>query len=354
MLPNRRCDPVSSCVTQFRFDHGMAWKLKTKDHKSGSIAEHTINQPVALIGRDSNSDVIFKHDRVSRRHVELRKTEDGVLSLVDFSSNGTFIREAKQWKRIDGTRTFDPPVMLRISHWTVQVDENGLDEEPEQQGQRAWDDSVMIPAASLRQRTEAILVFDLCESSLIASTNDHMAYHLKQRLTQIADPILQEFERRFFKSTGDGFLATFGSSEKALDAAKKIEMRIRQRNSRTSNIPIHYRIALHYGDVWAISAGGDDVHGNDINITFRIEGVQSPAFDDCPAALPERDRILCSGRFLDQLDDVIKSDGTQYIDCGAARLKGIVERVKVYWLQRDNIEAEVAADTVQQSAQEYS
>ncbi len=161
-----------------------------------------------------------------------------------------------------------------------------------------------------------------------------MAYHLKQRLTQIAEPILNEFGCRFFKSTGDGFLATFENAERAQKAAVKLEDHVQYRNKRTTNVPIHYRIALHHGEVWAISAGGDDVHGNDVNITFRIEGVQAAAFGEMTELFPKENRILCSGDFH-RLVAASPEPGTSYVRCGTADLKGINEPVEIFWLKTE-------------------
>ncbi len=310
----------------------MPWNIRIKDHESGTVTEQTVDQPTVHIGRDPNSDVLLKHDRVSRRHVEIRKIDGGV-SVVDSSSNGTFMRKARAWIRIEGTAELSPPFTLRIAHWTVKIEDAPAPVPVEEEAEQAWDESIMIPAASLGRRTEAILVFDLCESSLIASNDDHMAYHLKQRLTQIAEPVLDEYERRFFKSTGDGFLATFDDTDKALNAAIKVEDHIQYRNQRTSNLPIHYRIALHYGDVWAISAGGEDVHGHDVNVTFRIEGVQSPAFTEVIELFPKRDRILCSGRFQHAVQDTVERLSQECVHCGAATLKGITDPVDIFWLK---------------------
>jgi class 3 adenylate cyclase len=311
----------------------MAWKLRIKDHNSGAVTENILDQPVAHIGRDPNGDVALKHKHVSRRHVELRAGDAGSMSVVDSSSNGTFVREDDKWVRIERSRELTLPFVLRIAHWTVKIEEGAAPEPSPAEDEQSWDQSVMIPVSSLEQRTESILVFDLCESSLIASKDDHMAYHLKQRLTHIAEPILAEFGCRFFKSTGDGFLTTFEDPDKALQAAVKVEDHIQYRNQRTSNMPIHYRIALHHGDVWAISAGGDDVHGNDVNITFRIEGVQSSAFPDIVTLFPKRDRILCSGAYHKAVGKNVDRLTSECLHCGAATLKGIAEPVGVYWLK---------------------
>lgn len=311
----------------------MAWKLRIKDHDSGAVTENILDQPIAHIGRDPHGDVTLKHERVSRRHVELHAGDAGSVSVVDSSRNGTFVREEDKWVRIGGSRELALPFVLQIAHWTVQIEEGAVPEPAPAEDEQSWEQSVMMSVSSLGQRTESILVFDLCESSQIASKDDHMAYHLKQRLTQIAEPILAEFDRRFLKNTGDGFLATFEDPDKALQAALKVEHHIQYRNQRTSNMPIHYRIALHHGDVWEISAGGDDVHGNDVNITFRIEGVKSSAFPDVVTLFPKRDRILCSGTYHKVVEKSVDRLTTECLHCGAATLKGIVEPIDVYWLK---------------------
>lgn len=182
----------------------------------------------------------------------------------------------------------------------------------------------MIRVASRGQRIEAILVFDICESALIARKDDHLAYHMKQRLMQIAEPIFGQCGCRFYKSKGDGFLATFEDPAKALQAVVKIEGHAKLRNERTSNEPIHYRIALHFGDVWAISAGDGDVHGNDVNITFRIEGVQLSGFDDVAVRFPKRDRMLCSGCFHEAVGGNDLGLPITFVHCDAATLRGII------------------------------
>lgn len=327
----------------------MAWKHRIKDHNSGTVSEQILDQTSAHIGRDLNGGVTLKHDRVSRRHVELRTSAPGTVSVTDSSSNGSFVREDDKWVRIEGSIELPLPFVLRIAHWTLKIEDVAAPQPAADEAEQTWDQSVMIPVASLGHRTEAILVFDLCESSIIASKDDHMAYHLKQRLTQIAEPILDEFGRRFFKSTGDGFLATFEDPEKALEAAIKVEDHIQYRNQRTSNMPIHYRIALHYGDVWAISVGGDDVHGNDVNITFRIEGVQSAAFPSVIARFPKRDRILCSGAYYELVKEKAERAPSEYLHCGAATLKGIVDPVDVYRLKTqhsiENLDSTLAIRT---------
>lgn len=311
----------------------MSWKLRIKDHNSNRVSEKILDKPSAKIGRDPNADVILNHNRVSRRHMELLNVGSDTVSLIDSSTNGTFLRENEKWIRVRKSIEMRLPFVLRIEHWTINVQKVAPRKLTADGDGQTWDQSVMVPASSRGCRTEAILVFDLCESSLIASEDENMAYHLKQRLTQIAEPVIDEFGYRFFKSTGDGFIATFEDVEKSREAAIKLEERIQYRNRRTSNVPIHYRIALHYGDVWTIYAGADDVHGHDVNITFRVEGAQSEAFPSIIASFPRRDRILCSGVYYELAKQNEKYQPSAYLYCGAATLKNIVQPVEIYWLK---------------------
>lgn len=301
----------------------MGWEIRLTDIERGGNTNRSFTQATVRIGRHTDNELVLKHNQMSRLHLTLSKDGEHYFA-EDSSRNGTLLKAGDRWERIEGKVELQLPATLRFADWTAKVD---------YQTDEDWDKSVIIPAGHLVKRTEAILVFDLCESSRIAAENDHMAYHLKQRLMQIADPVLAEFGMRFFKSTGDGFLATFGAASKALAAAAELEHRIKMRNSRTTNPPIHYRLALHYGETWGISSGGQDIHGNDVNITFRIEGVQVDAFPSPQVDLPRKDRILCSEDLLKEIEqrdpDALPSE-TEF--CGAANLKGITEPVNIYWL----------------------
>lgn len=314
----------------------MVWKIVLTNSAGTQKSEKSFDRPLVRIGRDQGNEIIVNHPRISRLHCSLIRNGDQFL-VKDSSRNGVMLQLGSEFKRISGEVAVVPPFRLLLPEWSVEVDwvEQSRHVPPPQPAaeEMQWDQSVIIPAGRLKQRKEAVLVFDLCESSIIASKDDHMAYHLKLRLSQIAEPLLAEHRRRFFKSTGDGFLATFDSCGSALTAATELEERIQQRNERTHNAPIHYRLALHYGDTWEISAGGEDIHGHDVNVTFRIEGVQERAFRQCRVQFPIRDRILCSDDFLTALQRERGDDaGFKFIGCGSAALKGIDEPVAIHWI----------------------
>lgn len=302
----------------------MGWEIRLTDLERGGQTVRSFAHATVRIGRHTDNELVLKHNQVSRLHLTLFKEGDRFFA-EDSSRNGSFLKQGEQWTRLEGKRELTLPAVIRLADWSVRI---------EYQADEEWDKSVIIPAGHLVKRTEAILVFDLCESSRIANENDHMAFHLKQRLMQICDPVLSEHAMRFLKGTGDGFLATFPSSAKAVGAAREIEKRLMVRNARTANEPIHYRIAIHCGETWGISTGGQDIHGNDVNITFRIEGVQREAFQGEVVEFPRMDRLVCSKAALDDVlaHGALPTD-IEPVELGAASLKGIQDPVALYWLK---------------------
>lgn len=302
----------------------MGWEIRLTDIERGGQSARSFANNTVRIGRHTDNELVLTHNQISRLHLTLSKEGERFFA-EDSSRNGSFLKEGDKWSRLAGKTELELPATLRLADWTAQI---------EYRSDEDWDKSVIIPAGHLVKRTEAILVFDLCESSRIANENDHMALHLKQRLMQIADPVLAEHGQRFFKGTGDGFLSTFPAAGKALAAALEMEKRLQHRNSRTANEPIHYRIAIHCGDTWGISTGGQDIHGNDVNITFRIEGVQREAFAAPACDFPRMDRLMCSRQLLDDLQKTeMLPASVQPMEIGSAALKGIQDPVTIYWLK---------------------
>ncbi len=306
----------------------MGWEIRLTDNERGGQTNRSFSQDTVRVGRHSENELVLKHNQISRVHLTVSKAGEQYF-VEDSSRNGSFLKSDDDWIRLEGKSELRLPATIRLADWTIKVD---------YQSDEGWDKSVIIPAGHLVKRTEAIMVFDLCESSRIANENDHMAFHLKARVQQLAEPVLTEYGMRFFKGTGDGFLATFPSATRALTAALELVNRIKYRNSRTTNPPIHYRISLHHGEAWAISTGGQDIHGNDVNIAFRIEGVQQEAFSAPLIDIPKMDRILCSQALL---AGIAQQDGEKITidttEIGAANLKGIHDPVTIH-LVNDSID----------------
>jgi class 3 adenylate cyclase len=93
------------------------------------------------------------------------------------------------------------------------------------------------------------------------------------------------------------------------------------------------RIGLHAGITYLIDEQTRDLHGNDVNVAFRLESIQKSAFDTLEAEFPEQDRVLCTKVFYDKLKDQVISLDVSFVRCGMAALKGIKEPIEVYWVR---------------------
>ncbi len=291
--------------------------------------------PKVTIGRSDDNDIVLPESHVSRQHARLVEENDASV-VEDFgSANGTYVRKGDYFRRVQARSVLPPHATLRIgTDVTVEIDTfrtPGTTVIGPAGGLSAAESSVR----NIRQfaKEQAILVLDLCESSRMASRNEMMAFHLKTRLQMITDAVLAGLAVDFYKSTGDGFLATFGNIGEALEAAKEIRARIRKRNSISRNPPINIRMALHVGKTYVVNESTGDIHGSDVNMAFRLESVQSDAFLAKPQQLPKKDRILCSRAFVERLAPTPAAD--DFVACGQACLKGFRQPVEVFRLKSD-------------------
>src|SRR5690606_15904887 len=72
------------------------------------------------VGRDPSCQVSLPSPNVSRRHVRLELTDQG-LTIADRSSNGTVVND--QWLRHDSMLVTDQALTLQIGAFCVRVEE---------------------------------------------------------------------------------------------------------------------------------------------------------------------------------------------------------------------------------------
>ena len=127
--------------------------------------------------------------------------------------------------------------------------------------------------------------------SAAAQTNESVALGLLAEQVGMVRPVLQSFQGREIKSTGDGLLVEFESALRATECAIEIQRQLRERNSRPGKVPIQIRIGIHLGDV---EQHGDDILGDAVNIAARVEPEAEPGgvcvsqqvYDQVRAKLP--------------------------------------------------------------------
>jgi adenylate cyclase len=119
----------------------------------------------------------------------------------------------------------------------------------------------------MERRLAAILAADVVGYSHMMAEDEAGTYDsLRCALSDIVVPTVEGNGGKLFKTTGDGFLAAFGSVSQALEAAVAIQ-------EAFATKPLTLRIGINLGDV--IAADGD-MFGDGVNIAARLESMAEP------------------------------------------------------------------------------
>ncbi|PCI40834.1 MAG: hypothetical protein COB46_05900 [Rhodospirillaceae bacterium] len=318
----------------------MVWVITVVDTVSKENYVLEIDKPNILVGRRSDNDVVVSNQSVSRAHVTMSRTPTGFVAQDTGSKNGTAFDDNDNWLPLHGSKEFNFPASIRVGsdtfltiNWNDVIDEAeavmaNYDDENDS-------DLSIVDCIDDEEHVAAFLVLDLCRSTDMSNRDETIAYHTKKRLEQMYQKSLNDVAHIFYKSTGDGFLTTFHDARDALKVSSDILHRTRTRNKQSNNPDIDIRISLHFGIFFEIGSDetGRDIHGNDVNITFRIEGLQQESFDDPQTDIPKINRTLCSRAFLDEVEDELQSKGMQVEFCGKAMLKGIQNPMEVFLVE---------------------
>lgn len=311
----------------------MKWNIECLDINTQETAKHSICDSNINIGRSSSNKLTIKNDFISREHLILSSENEIIFAQDCNSANGSYIFVEDHWFKFKGKIKIDLPARIRLGDEIIlnivsSIAQNEvLDNQPPAQSETAENKSQVVNIKDLAH-DDCIMVLDLCDSSQIASTDDAMALHLKNKLESITLPAIKNFNYNFYKNTGDGFLACFHNAKDALNAVKQIFCDIDQRNKRTKNLPIRIRVALHKGKTYRIQNIANDIHGSDVNIAFRIDSLKNSDFINQDFEIQEKDRILCSRSFYDEAW-IFKKDFC-ITKVGHAQLKGIEGQHEIF------------------------
>jgi adenylate cyclase len=166
----------------------------------------------------------------------------------------------------------------------------------------------------VQKRLAAILAADVVGFSRLVGIDelDTLA-RLKTLRTTLIDPALAAHGGRLVKTTGDGLLVEFASAVEALNCAIELQQDMAERNGDTAEERrIVYRMGVHIGEV---IVDGDDILGDGVNITARLEAAADPV------------GICLSARVVDHVRGRIDC---AFDDRGEHRLKNIAEPLRLY------------------------
>ncbi|MBP2234377.1 adenylate cyclase [Sinorhizobium kostiense] len=120
----------------------------------------------------------------------------------------------------------------------------------------------------MERKLAAIVAGDIVGYTRLMSEDESSTYAaLRATFSELITPTVAKHGGRTFKTTGDGFLATFPSVNEALDAAIEIQNGFVER-------PFKMRLGINLGDV--IEDNGD-MFGDGVNVASRLEAMAEPA-----------------------------------------------------------------------------
>jgi class 3 adenylate cyclase len=125
-------------------------------------------------------------------------------------------------------------------------------------------------------------------------------------------PIFEKYNGKVIKKIGDAFLVTFKSPTNSLHCAIQLQKTFYAYNKKfRKNLPIFIRIALHHGEVLVRN---NDIYGDAVNITSRIEGITKP-----------RDVVFSESLLLN-----INKNEIPYTYIGSHKFKGINSPIRLF------------------------
>ncbi|QFU17891.1 adenylate/guanylate cyclase domain-containing protein [Microvirga thermotolerans] len=171
-------------------------------------------------------------------------------------------------------------------------------------------------------RLAAVLVLDVAGYSRLMEADENRTHQeLKRHRAELIDPLISGFRARIVKNTGDGLLAEFGSAIDAVTCALAIQRGMMSRRNGSGADGIVFRAAVNVSD---IIVEEDDIFGDGVNVTARLE------------ALAEPGGICLSQATFEQVRDRILA---RFTDMGEHRLKNIARPVRIYGLSPADIAA---------------
>jgi TolB-like protein/class 3 adenylate cyclase/Tfp pilus assembly protein PilF len=163
------------------------------------------------------------------------------------------------------------------------------------------------------RKLAAILAADVVGYSRMMGEDEAGAAALVRERRETVQPIIAAHNGRVFKTTGDGMFIEFPSVVAAVECALAMQGQMAIGNEAALEAKrVLYRIGVHLGDVLV---EGDDILGDGVNITSRLEGVA------------EAGGVCISGAAYEHVRGRIEAE---FIDLGEKALKNIARPVHVY------------------------
>lgn len=133
---------------------------------------------------------------------------------------------------------------------------------------------------------------------------------LHDAFDNISIPMFEKYGGKVIKKIGDAFLITFKSPTNAVICGIELQNAFEHYNKNAKR-PIHIRVAIHTGEVLIRN---EDVYGDAVNTTARIEGVA------------DADHIV----FSEAVFQAMNKKEIPYIHMGMHKLKGLKYPIRLF------------------------
>ncbi|WP_298260269.1 adenylate/guanylate cyclase domain-containing protein [Bradyrhizobium sp.] len=165
----------------------------------------------------------------------------------------------------------------------------------------------------VERRLAAILAADVAGYSRLMGLDEAGTARILREHRVVTDALTAKHGGRIVKTTGDGVLLEFPSVVDAVECAVAVQAVMAERNE---GIPqdrrMQYRIGINLGD---ILIDGDDILGDSVNVTARLEGIAEPG------------GICISSSAYDQVSGKV---AVEFTDLGEQTLKNIARPIRAY------------------------
>ena len=163
------------------------------------------------------------------------------------------------------------------------------------------------------RKLAAILAADVVGYSRMMGEDEAGAAALVRERRETVQPIIAAHSGRLFKTMGDGMFIEFPSVVAAVECALAMQSQMAAGNEGAPEAKrVLYRIGVHLGDVLV---EGEDILGDGVNITSRLEGVA------------EAGGVCISGAAYEHVRGRVEAE---FIDLGEKALKNIARPMRVY------------------------
>jgi class 3 adenylate cyclase len=139
---------------------------------------------------------------------------------------------------------------------------------------RIFGPDAIRPGENIAIQNVALMFTDLKGSTrMYEDIGDAVAYGVVRGHFNILSGEIRARDGHIVKTIGDAVMASFKSSEKAIEAAFAIQQKIGERNSEGADNPVIIKLGIHTGHAIAVNLnGGTDFFGTTVNIAARTQG----------------------------------------------------------------------------------